>query len=108
MDKFLNNSKYLLIRLVGNQYCQKKPSSKDTKLRFKYEKDNEYDTNAIKVLTIRENEEIPLGYIERHKNIYLKSLIKKKNVKYKMIIQKLEYDEIHYYIVFKFKNIVNV
>lgn len=108
MDKILNNPIYLLIHLVGNHYCQKKPSSKDTKLRFKYERDNPHDSNAIKVLAIRDDEETSIGYIDRRKNVYLKSLIKEKRVKYKMIIQKLEYDEIHYYIVFKFRNIENV
>ena len=108
MDKFLDNKQYLIIRLVGNQYCTKTPSSKDTKLRFKYEKDNLYDHNAIKVYSIRDGNSIDLGYIEKGKNVYLKSLIKQKSVKYKMIIKKLEYDEIYYYIVFKFRHIANV
>ena len=103
MDKFLNNPQYLLIRLVGNKYCQKKPSSKDTKLKFKYERDNPHDPNAIKVFTIREDEIKPLGYIDKHRNIYVKELIKAKKIRYKMLIKKLEYDEIQYYIVFKFK-----
>ena len=104
MDKYLDNSRYILIRLVGNQYCQKKPSSNDNKLRFKYERDNQFDSNAIKVLSIRNEEPKPLGYIDRHKNVYLKSLIKNKSVKYKMIIKKIEHNDVLYYIVFKFIN----
>ena len=108
MDKFLDNKQYLLIRLVGNQYCKKTPSSRDTRLKFKYEKDNPHDSNAIKVFSIRDDESKDLGYVEKNKNVYLKSLIKQKIVKYKMIIKKLEYDEIYYYMVFKFRHIANV
>ena len=30
----LNNEKYLKIPLVGNSYCRKKPSSKDTTIKL--------------------------------------------------------------------------
>lgn len=103
MNQLINNPEYLLVKLVGNKYCDKKPSSKDTKLIFKYEKNNPHDPNAMKVYSKRDEQLLSLGYIERTKNIYLKSLMKNQSIKYKTIIQKKEYDEIEYYIVFKLK-----
>ena len=108
MNQLINNPEYLLVKLVGNKYCEKRPSSKDTKLIFKYEKNNPHDSNAMKVFSKRDDQLNSLGYIERAKNVYLKSLMKNKSIKYKMIIQKKEYDEIEYFIVFKFKKSVIV
>ena len=104
MNNFLNNPNYILVGLVGNKYCEKKPSSKDTKLRFKYERHNIHDANAIKVMSVRNNDISPIGYIDRCKNKYLKSLIKEKRVKYKTIVQKLYNGDISYYIIFKLIN----
>ena len=56
-------NEYEIVYLVGNQYCENKPSKLDNNIQFIPEKNNLYDPDAIKVVSIRDNKEYKLGYI---------------------------------------------
>ena len=59
----INIDKYQVVYLVGNQYCKHKPCNKDINIRFVPENNNEHDSNAVKVISIRDGKEYKLGYI---------------------------------------------
>lgn len=61
--EIVNIDDYEMVYLVGNQYCEHKPSKKDKDIRFIPEDNNMHDSNAVKVLSIRDNKEYKLGYI---------------------------------------------
>jgi hypothetical protein len=61
--KIINVNDYQIVYLVGNQYCSNKPCKLDTNIKFVPEDDNIYDSNAVKVVSIRGDKQIKLGYI---------------------------------------------
>ena len=61
--KKININDYLMVYLVGNQYCENKPCKLDKNIKFVPEDDNIYDSKAVKVISIRGDKKIKLGYI---------------------------------------------
>ena len=101
MDKYLNSDKYCLYTLVGNKYCQKKPSGNDKKIKLIYEKNNPFDKNAIKIVSIRDDISYHLGYIEKTQTLKLKTRVKNKEIKFKAFIKKTGEIDDYYYLLFK-------
>jgi hypothetical protein len=103
MDKYLNSSEYCLFSLVGNKYCQKKPSGNDKKIKLIYEKNNPFDKNAIKIVSIRDDIYYHLGYIDKAQTHQLKIKVKNKEIKFKAFIRKMDNVQDYYYLLFKNK-----
>lgn len=98
-DEILSNKNFISIPLVGNKYFEKKPSSKDINIILVKEKDNKYDPNAIKVVSIREKK-YNLGYIIKDKINYINSIYDK--ISFYTLLKKKSDNKIYYYLIFKF------
>ena len=55
ISDLLTNEKYLKIPLVGNLYCNKRPTNNDKNIVLMLDNKNPYDKRAIKVISIRGN-----------------------------------------------------
>jgi hypothetical protein len=88
------------VPLVGNTYCRKNPSSKDTNIKLVFDRNNKFDKNAIKVLSIRDDIELEIGYIIKQKTIFLKKIIDE--IRFKVIIKKTKCSKIYYYLIFEY------
>ena len=102
MDKILNNESYIKIPLVGNRYCSKKPSSNDTIIALVDEPENEYDKNAIRVISIRDSKKVKLGYVISDMTKYVKK--HRNKMEFVTIIVKKQDDKKYYILVFILKN----
>ena len=98
IEEILNNSKYIKIPLVGNKFCKKKPSSKDTDIRILRDVKNPHDKNALKIFSLRDNKKHHLGYIIKDKIPYVSSMMSK--LKFHTIIKKISNETEYYYLIF--------
>ena len=98
IEDIINDNKYIKIPLVGNKFCNKKPSSKDTDIRILRDVKNVHDKNALKVFSLRDNTKYHLGYIIKDKIPYVSSMLSK--LKFHTIIKKISNELEYYYLVF--------
>tara|TARA_B100001094_G_scaffold328826_1_gene390143 strand:- start:1120 stop:1437 length:318 start_codon:yes stop_codon:yes gene_type:complete len=98
-NEILLDNNFISIPLVGNKYFEKKPSNKDINIVLVKEKNNKYDPNAIKVVSIREKK-YNLGYIIKDKINYINSIYDK--ISFYTLLKKNSKDKIYYYLIFKF------
>jgi hypothetical protein len=92
----INLNDYHIVYLVGNQYCDTKPSKEHTNIKFVSEEDNKYDKNAIKVISIRDGKEYKLGYIGKEYTNIIKNLMKRIKI-FRILKVKNENNELPYY-----------
>ena len=102
MEEILQNPSYIKIPLVGNKYCEKKPSSNDTIIALEDEPENPHDKNAIKVISIRKSKKIKLGYVIGDQTTFVKKY--RNNLEFVTIIVKKNDDKLYYILVYIMKN----
>lgn len=95
----INNDGYIKVPLVGNKYCNKKPSKNDVNIQVIKDINNSNDKNALKVISVRKDIKYLLGYIIKDKIPYVNSLLDK--LKFITLIKKNNNKNIYYYLVFK-------
>lgn len=104
LKQLLSTKKYKILYLVGNQYCERKPTMNDTNVILEFEKDNIYDPNAIRIVSIINNKKIKLGYISKDYTNQFKSIINK--IKIEHILKVKNQDTHHnsyYHLLYKLK-----
>lgn len=102
IEDILSNTKnFVSIPLVGNKYCKKKPTNNDKNIKIIREIDNIYDSNALKVVSTRDNIDYDLGYIIKDKIDFVNSNLDK--LEFFIIIKKndLKMNIVYYYLIFK-------
>ena len=92
---------FVSIPLVGNKYCKKRPTNNDKNIKIVKEVDNIYDSNALKVVSKRDNIEHDLGYIIKDKIDFVNLNLDK--LKFFTILKKnnQKMNSIYYYLIFK-------
>lgn len=98
MNKIFNSKDYIIVPLVGNKYCKKKPSNSD-KIIALVPEDNKYDKNAIKVISLRNGKQIKLGYIIKNRALFIKNMLN--SLKFITFLTKKDKSEnkLYYYLV---------
>lgn len=98
MNTIFNSEDYIIVPLVGNKYCKKRPSNND-KIIALVPEDNKHDKNAIKVISVRKGKQIKLGYIIKNKTIFIKNMLN--SLKFITFITKENKSEnkLYYYLV---------
>lgn len=100
-DILADTKKFVSIPLVGNKYCKKKPTNNDKNIKIIKEIDNIYDSNALKVVSKRNDIEHDLGYIIKDKIDFVNLNLNK--LKFLTILKKnnKKMNSIYYYLIFK-------
>jgi len=103
IQNILNRKDYLVVPLVGNKYCTRKPKKTDSNIKTIHDTNNKHDPDAYKVVSIEQNgSECMLGYIIKDYTSKIKMLYDK--LKFKNIITKQEDHQTFYYIIYKMKD----
>ena len=103
LDEITSNPDYIKIPLVGNKFCKKKPTKKDTNIQIIRDTHNEYDARALKVVSIREGLKHDLGFIIKEKIDYVNSIWN--DMKFITIIKKIDNNNTYYYLIYRINNI---
>ena len=98
ISSVINNPNYIKLPLVGNKYCEKKPSSKDKDVIIVKDVTNQYDPNALKVISIRNSKEYHLGYVIKDKVSEIYKILDR--LRFVTIVQKsAPENSLYYYLI---------
>ena len=102
LKELLSNKEYQVLYLVGNQYCDRKPNKHDKNIILEFEKDNIYDPNAIRIVSIIDNTKIKLGYVSKDYTQQFKSILNKIKIEHILKVKnKNEPNHPYYHLLYK-------
>ena len=97
-ELFLKDKDYIFIELVGNKYCKKRPSKNDKLIVLIDDLNNEFDSNAIVVYSLRKGKKIKLGFVSKNQTEMVKKY--RNDLEFINIIVKNVNGENIYYLIY--------